>query len=115
MDSELITVLEHTHLAVWNERNRTQRDSMMGEIYADEIKMYDPNLTLNGVKDVSDFIDKVQADPAFDFKATQPMERVQNGARLFWTITTEKGPLTGMDFFILENEKVTQLYVFIAS
>lgn len=113
MDTEYITMLEQAHLAIWNERNRTQRDSMISKIYADDIKMYDPSFILNGVNQVSDFIDKVQTDPAFDFKATQPIERVQNGMRLYWEILTEKGPLTGMDFFIIENEKVTNLYVFI--
>ncbi len=115
MDTEFITILEQTHLAIWNERDRTQRDGMISKIYANEIKMYDPAFILNGVNEVSDFIDKVQADPAFDFKATQPIERVQNSMRLYWTIATEKGPLTGMDFFIVENEKITDLYVFIAS
>ena len=115
MNAESIKKMQEVHLAIWNERSRSTRDSMIAQIYADEIKMYDPDSILKGTKEISDFIDKVQSDSKFTIKATQPMESTQNGARLFWTITTEEGLLKGMDFFILENEKVTNLYVFIES
>jgi len=107
-----IQQLQQTHLAVWNEKNRSRRDDMMATIYAADIIMYDPSFTLNGIKEVSDFIDKVQQDPQFDFKITKPMDAAQHGVRLFWTIKTAQGLLTGMDFFILEQEKVKHLYVF---
>ncbi|WP_430405706.1 nuclear transport factor 2 family protein [Fluviicola sp.] len=113
MNAESIRNLEATHLEVWNERDRSKRDGMLSEIYAHDIRMYDPNTILNGISEVSDFIDKVQTDPEFNFKAVRPMEWTQNGARLFWTIETSKGDLKGMDFFILENGKVAHLYVFI--
>jgi hypothetical protein len=100
-------------LAGWNERDRSKRDRMLSEIYAADIQMYDPDIILNGITEISDFIDKVQTYPAFDFKAAGPMEHTQNGARLFWTIQTKQGTLKGMDFFILENGKVAHLYVFI--
>lgn len=107
-----IQQLQQTHLAVWNEKNRSRRDDMMATIYAADISMYDPSFILNGIKEISDFIDKVQQDPQFDFKITKPVDTAQHGARLFWTIKTAQGLLTGMDFFILEQEKVKHLYVF---
>jgi hypothetical protein len=113
MDELSIMDLEEVHLAIWNERNRAKRDGLIEQVYSTTIRMYDPNSILNGTNEVSDFIDKVQSDPLFDFKATKPMERTQNGARLFWSIATEQGLLTGMDFFILEDGKVAHLYVFI--
>jgi len=113
MNAQLLNNIQDTHLAIWNERSRKKRDSMIADLYTDDIKMYDPNFILNGSEAVSDFIDKVQSDPKFAFKAIKPMDRTQNGMRLFWSIETENGLLTGMDLFILEHEKVKHLYVFI--
>lgn len=113
MDSAAIKKLAETHLAVWNEKDRIKRDGMMTTIYAADIIMYDKDFILTGNKEISDFIDKVQGDPVFDFHAIRPMEDTQNGARLFWSIKTTQGLLTGMDFLILENDLVDQIYVFI--
>jgi hypothetical protein len=112
MDAQFFTQLQETHVLSWNERNRLKRDDMLNTIYADSIKMYDPVFILNGIKEISDFIDKVQMDPQFDFVAVNSLEWVHNTARLFWSIKTEQGLLTGMDFFVLEEGKVAKLYVF---
>lgn len=112
MDKQVIEHLQTTHLAVWKEKNREKRDQLMATIYAQQIKMYDKDFILQGTKEISEFIDKLQRDPEFDFKAAKPMEAVQNGLRLFWNIQTGQGLLKGMDFFILEEGKVLQLYAF---
>jgi hypothetical protein len=112
MDAQWIKNLQETHIAAWNEKDRAKRDSLIATIYADDMKMYDKDFVLHGSSEVSGFIDKVLADPKFDFTVTKPLELTQNGARLFWHIQTSEGVLTGMDFFIIENKKVTQLYVF---
>ena len=115
MDAQLMTTLQQTHTAVWNEKDRTTRDALMQTIYADDIKMYDKDFILTGNKEVSDFIDKLFAgDANFNFTATKPMESAQHGARLYWNILTGPQPnvLTGMDFFVVENEKVAHLFVF---
>ena len=110
-----MSTLQQTHTAVWNEKDRTTRDALMQTIYADDIKMYDKDFILAGIAAVSDFIDKLFAgDANFNFTATKPMESSQNGARLYWDIRTGPQPnvLTGMDFFIVEDEKVAHLFVF---
>lgn len=112
MNTPSIQQFQETHLAVWNEKDRAKRDRMMTDIYADNIIMYDPDFILNGNAAISDFIDKVQADPVFDFKATQQIETTQNGARLFWSINTGKGLLTGMDFILLVAGKAASIHVF---
>ena len=115
MDAQLLTNLQQAHTAVWNEKDRTKRDALMQTIYADDIKMHDKGFILTGNAAVSDFIDKLFAsDDAFTFSVTKPVENTQNGARLYWTIRTGPQPnvLTGMDFFVLENEKVAHLFVF---
>ncbi len=114
MTTEQLTTLQETHLAAWNERDRAKRDALIDRIYADDIRMYDPAFILHGKTAISDFIDKVQTDPAFHFAAARPMEFTQNGVRLFWTIrlSDKPAPMTGMDFFMLEEGKVLHLYVF---
>jgi hypothetical protein len=115
MDMRTIDGFQETHLAVWNERDRQKRDSMMTNIYAGNIKMYDKDFILTGHKEISDFIDKLQADPSFDFNATKTLEYVQNGARLFWNIKTSQGLLTGMDYFTLEGGKAIGIHAFMDS
>jgi len=113
MDAPFLKKLQETHLAVWNERDRTRRDELIKTIYAADIVMTDPELTFRGTKAISDFIDQLHAqDPQFNFSPKGPMENTQNGVRLFWNISTKAGLMTGMDFFLLENDKVVLLYVF---
>ncbi|AUD00808.1 nuclear transport factor 2 family protein [Spirosoma pollinicola] len=115
MDTQLLNTLQQTHLAVWNEKDRTTRDALMQTIYADDIKMYDKAFILSGSAAVSDFIDTLFAgDANFTFTIAKPMESTQHGARLYWEIRTGPQPnvLTGMDFFVVEKEKVAHLFVF---
>ena len=113
MDAQSMNTLQQTHTAVWNEKDRATRDALMQTIYADNLNMYDKDFILTGTTAVSDFIDKLFADDAnFNFTATKPMESTQHGARLYWTIQTGPNVLTGMDFFVVENEKVAHLFVF---
>lgn len=112
MDDHSMKNFQSTHLAVWNERNREKRDHLIQTIYSDTIVMYDRDFILTGNKEVSDFIDKVQQDPLFDFKMIKPIEVAQDGARLFWSIQTGQGLLTGMDFFIFKDKKAVSIHVF---
>ena len=115
MDAQSMTTLQQTHTTVWNEKDRSKRDALMQTIYADDIKMYDKDFILTGIAAVSDFIDKLFAgDDTFNFAVAKPIESAQNGARLYWNIRTGPQPniLTGMDFFVVENDKVAHLFVF---
>ncbi|GAB3772082.1 hypothetical protein GCM10028818_11820 [Spirosoma horti] len=113
MDAQSMNTLQQTHTAVWNEKDRTTRDALMQTIYAGDIKMYDKDFILTGIAAVSDFIDKLFAgDATFTFTVTKHMESTQHGARLYWDIRTGPDVLTGMDFFVVENEKVAHLFVF---
>jgi hypothetical protein len=112
MDDHFIREFQINHLAVWNERNRQRRDNLIETIYSDNIVMYDKDFILRGIKAISDFIDKVQEDPLFDFNTIKPIENVQDSARLFWSIKTGQGLLTGMDFFIFKEGKASSIHVF---
>ncbi|MCP9750086.1 hypothetical protein [Ferruginibacter sp. HRS2-29] len=113
MNTAQINELQKIHVAAWNEKDRTKRYELLQQIYAEDIKMYDRDFILNGLKEVSDFIGKLLAeDEAFNFAAAKPIEPLQNSARFFGHINTSKGLLNSMDFFILENGKAKHLYAF---
>ncbi|MGF7214586.1 hypothetical protein GGR92_000726 [Spirosoma lacussanchae] len=115
METDLLTRIQETHVAIWNEKDRARRVAMMQTIYAANIQMYDKDFTLTDTEAIADFIDKLFADDAdFLFTAEKPMDSTQHGARLYWTIRTGPQPntLTGMDFFVLEDEKIAHLFVF---
>ena len=114
MDAQLISKLQENHVAAWNERDREKRDSLLRTVYAEDIKMYDPDFILQNLDEVSDFIGKLHSqDPDFYFSAAKPMDSTQNGARLYGHIGTKQKPdiMNSMDFFIIENGKAAHLYV----
>jgi hypothetical protein len=113
MDAQLIATLEKTHIALWNEKDPAHRQQLADTIYSHDIKMYDKDFILTGISEVLGFINKLLTeDPCFTFRATKPLQAAQNGVRLFWHIRTGSADLTGMDFFVLQNNKVQDLYVF---
>ena len=110
----LFSELQAKHVAAWNEKDVIRRDELLKSIYADDIKMYDRELTLEGLKAVSDFVGKLIAeDPAYKFSAVKPIDPLQNSARLYGKIETSGGVLNSMDFFVIENGKVAHLYAFL--
>ncbi|RZM10683.1 MAG: nuclear transport factor 2 family protein [Pedobacter sp.] len=116
MDSQFLRQLQDVHLSIWKEKDADKRAALMPSIYSENIRMFDRDFILNGNQEISDFISKLHsADGHFEFAASRPIEATQHCARLFWTIQTKATgePMTGMDMFIIENERVTQLFVFI--
>ena len=113
MEITLFTELQRMHVIAWNEKDAIKRLEMLKIIYADDIKMYDKDMILQGLIAVSDFIGKLIAeDPAYHFAAAKPIEPLQDSARFYGSIQTSGGLLNSMDFFIIENEKVQHLYAF---
>lgn len=114
MDAQFFKTLQENHIAAWNERDREKRDNLLKEIYAEDIKMYDPNSIIQSLAEVSDFIGTLHTqDPDFYFSAAKPIDFTQNGARLYGHIGTKENPgiMNSMDFFIIENGKAAHLYV----
>lgn len=113
MDVLFIDTLQKNHIALWNEKDPACREELAKTIYSNDIKMYDKDFILTGSGEVLGFIGKLLTDdPDFYFSAVKPMQITQNGVRLFWNIRTGGLTLTGMDFFVIENNKVQHLYVF---
>ena len=114
MEKTIFSQLQEIHVAAWNEKDVAKRDELLKVIYADDIKMYDKDFVFDGLRAVSDFIGKlISEDPGYKFSAAKPIDLLQNSARLFGHIQTGGGLLNSMDFFLLENDKVKQLYAFI--
>jgi len=114
MNSEQFEQLQDIHVAAWNEKDNTKRYELLRNIYADDIRMHDKDNTFDGLKVVADFIGKLIAgDPLYHFTAVKPIEPLHNSARLFGQIKTSGPLLNSMDFFLLENDKVKQLYAFL--
>ena len=110
----LFTEMQDKHVAAWNEKNVARRNELLKDIYANDIKMYDRELTLIGLQAVSDFIGKLIAeDPVYKFSVVKSIDPLQNSARLYGQIETSGGVLNSMDFFVIENGKVAHLYAFL--
>ena len=113
MDTKLFTELQNIHVTAWNEKDAAKRNELLERVYAGDIKMYDKDFILDGLKSVSDFIGKLIAeDPAYHFVAAKPIEPLQDSARFYGHINTSGGLLNSMDFFLLEDGKVKHLYAF---
>lgn len=113
MDIKVLTELQTTHVAAWNEKDVAKRIALLRQIYAEDIKMCDKEFVLEGLQAVSDFIGSlITGDAAFHFAAAKPIESLQDSARLSGHIKTSGGMLSSMDFFLLEQGKVKHLYAF---
>jgi hypothetical protein len=113
MEIKLIAELQKIHVNAWNEKDAAKRNELLEVIYAEDIKMYDKDFILDGLKSVSDFIGKLIAeDPAYHFAAAKPIEPLQDSARFYGHINTSGGLLNSMDFFLIEDGKVKHLYAF---
>lgn len=113
MDIKQITALQDVHVTAWNEKDAAKRTELLESIYSADIKLYDKDFIIEGLKSVSDFIGKlISEDPAYHFAAAKPMELVQDGARFYGHINTGARMLNSMDFFLIEDGKVKDLYVF---
>ena len=111
----MITELQKKHVAGWNEKDADKRLQILGEVYAADIQMHDKDFSLKGIQEVSDFIGKLLADdPNFTFSASKDIEFAQNGARLSGKIVTGVKPdiFESMDFFVIKNDKVAELFVY---
>ncbi len=56
MNKEILEKLVDTHVAAWNERDRTKRDLLLEKIYAENIKMYDSDSIFESRDAISQFI-----------------------------------------------------------
>lgn len=114
-ENEIKSLVEG-HLAIWNERDLKKREALMSKIYADHIEMVDSHFIAVGHKEINGFVDGLQQkSPNSKFSHSKAIDINHNIARLYWQNGTPEKPnaVTGMDLFVFENGKATQLYVFV--
>lgn len=114
-ETEIKSLVEG-HLAIWNERNPQKRESLMKEVYADDIEMVDSHFIARGHQEINGFVDGLQQkSETSKFSHVKAIDINHNIARLFWQNGTPEKPdaVTGMDLFVFENGKAVKLYVFV--
>lgn len=114
-EAEILSLVEG-HLAIWNERDPKKRESLMAEVYADDIEMVDSHFIAVGHKEINDFVDGLQQkNPTSKFSPIKAINVNHNIARLYWQNGSPEKPdaVTGMDLFVFENGKAVRLYVFV--
>ena len=103
------------HLKIWNERDEAKRKVLLNQVYAADIEMVDHHFIAEGFEDISKFIVELQTkNPDFRFSA-KSIEINHNIVRLYWQFGSKAKPsvVSGMDLFVIENNKVQKLYVFV--
>ncbi|MCS3794731.1 VOC family protein [Niastella sp. OAS944] len=111
----IIAIVEQ-HIALWNEHDAQKRAEIAEKIYAPDIEMVDRHFTAIGAEKIDSFIrDLQQKNPAARFTHQKAIDAHTNLGRLFWQFGTADKPdmVTGMDLFVLDNNLVKKLYVFV--
>lgn len=116
MSATDITKLVEQHIAIWNAQDTVKRNTLLAETYASDIEMVDRHFTAVGPEQISTFIKGLHdKNPGFQFSHAKPIDTHSNIARLFWQFGSAEKPavVTGMDLFVVENGKISKLYVFV--
>lgn len=114
-DSKKNTLIVENHLKIWNERDEAKRKVLLNQVYAADVEMVDRHFIAEGFEDISKFIVELQTkNPDFRFSA-KSIETNHNIVRLYWQFGSKAKPsvVSGMDLFVIENNKVQKLYVFV--
>lgn len=109
-------ILVMTHLNIWTERDPAKRLQLTKDIYAENIKVIDPEIVLNGWNEVSDFIGGLlHKYPGFEFSPVKAIETHHDSAILSWQFgpPSKLDTITGLDIFAIANGKIIKLIVFV--
>ncbi|MBB6107773.1 Catechol 2,3-dioxygenase [Mucilaginibacter lappiensis] len=116
MPAAQINAIVEKHLEIWNAKESQQRTDAIKEVYNDQLVFVSPGFESVGNDKLNKFIDDLHANNAgYVFTHQRPIESHHNLARLFWSFGPPSHPdaITGMDLFIIENDRVQSLYVFL--
>ena len=112
-------LLEDSLLVIWNDRNAHNRLEAMKEIYAPEIVFYESNdgQPVTGYQAINDVISALQAQwpLAFTFELTSPAKVNHQIQQISWNlgIPGQSPAASGMDVAIIENHRITSLFLFL--
>jgi hypothetical protein len=114
---DLDALMQANIVRVFNERNSDRRRAALGELYAEDATLYDPETVATGREAISGAVDNLHLSLPSDFVFTATGHAVgHNGAaRLFWWAGPPHGPVavTGTDVAHIEDGRIKLLYVFV--
>jgi len=97
-------------LTMWFERDATIRRETIRAHFHPDVRFVDHDGTFVGYEGLEAFSDSLQRRfPTGAFVMTGPAERLDDAIRAYWTL----GPATGMDFALLDGDKIKTLYAFV--
>ncbi|RYJ38178.1 Glyoxalase/bleomycin resistance protein/dioxygenase [Flavobacterium anhuiense] len=114
-DPKKNTLIVENHLKIWNEKDEAKRKVLLNQVYATDVEMVDRHFIAEGFEDISKFIVELQTKNS-DFRfSAKSIETNHNIVRLYWQFGSKSKPsvVSGMDLFVIENNKVQKLYVFL--
>ena len=114
---DLDALMQANIIRVFNERNSDRRRAALGELYAEDATLYDPETVASGREAISGAVDNLllSLPPNFAFTAVGHAVGHNGAARLFWQAGPPDGPVavTGTDVAHIENGRIRRLYVFV--
>jgi ketosteroid isomerase-like protein len=114
---DLDALMQANIVRVFNERNSDRRRAALGELYAEDATLYDPETVATGWEAISGAVDNLllSLPPDFVFTATGHAVGHNGAARLFWRAGPPDGPVafTGTDVAHIEDGRIKLLYVFV--
>jgi hypothetical protein len=97
-------------LAIWTETDPTTRREAIAAHYHEDSVFYDPDGVFTGHADIESFSDSLQQRfPGQRFEMVAEPTSVGDALRTYWRF----GPVSGMDFAIMGDDKVKTLYAFV--
>jgi hypothetical protein len=114
---DLDALMQANIVCVFNERNLSLRLAALGELYAEDATLYDPETVATGWEGISTAIDNLllSLPPDFVFSANGQAVGHNGVGRLFWRAGPPNGPVAvrGTDVAHIENGRIKLLYVFV--
>jgi hypothetical protein len=102
---------------VFSERDPGRRMAAIGELYAEDAVLNDPESSVTGHAAISEVVTALLASlpPDFAFSAIGSALGHHGAGRLRWRAGPPNGPaaVTGMDFALFENGRIQSLHVFV--
>jgi hypothetical protein len=102
-------------LGMWTQSDRAARRSALEELFRPDAQFYDTDGEFVGYEALEAFSDSLQSRfPGARF-TLHAATSLGNAVRASWTFGPPERPdaVTGMDFVILDRDKIGQLYAFV--
>ena len=115
-DEAAMRALADAHLRAWGERDAAARRRSLGQVYAADVVVVDPQATARGLDALNELIGHVQAQtPGFTFRLARPVDSHHGAIRLSWEYGPPGKPpaVTGQDVMLVRDGRIASLYVFL--